>query len=442
MFGSVSRPVRWALALLMPTLGACADEPTVVRPGQPSVNTTLSPGEVFTVTNTSGGRDVGSVRWAAGLAREGDFIRFDSSLAGDTITLDSTLVLSGGTIEGPNDGGIALSGGGRFKVVHIGEASTLRNLTITKGYDPAGIGGISSSGALRLENTTVSDNSGALVGGVQGRELSLVNSTIARNTSSGSASGLTFEALRRFELVNSTIAQNGPSPGIKAVGWPGTNSVIEFRNSIIANNGAPLRNCNNLEGVTYVGAIIANDTTCGGYAVVLVADPKLGTFGHHGGPAATLDFAYDSPALNAGSDCSVTVDQRYVPRDAKCDAGAFEFTDFTTVTLTIDPNASVDASGRAVVTGTVQCSRDGDEFGVVVELKQQKGGKTPSPVQGDGGRGVICTTSTQPWSITVVPSAGAFDIGNAAATARTNDTAGWITRASTSKTIKLIRSRK
>ena len=131
-----------------------------------------------------------------------------------------------------------------------------------------------------------------------------------------------------------------------------------------------------------------------------------------------------------------------MPRDAKCDAGAFEFTDFTTVTLTVDPNASVGASGSAVVTGTVKCSRDGDQFGVVVELQQQKGGKTPSVVQGDGGLGITCTTSPQPWSIAVVPSAGVFDAGNAAATARTNDTAGWITRTSTSRTVKLIRSRR
>ncbi|MDF2771166.1 MAG: polymorphic outer membrane protein [Geminicoccaceae bacterium] len=443
MFGSVSRPVRWALTLLAPALGACTDAPTAARPGRASVNSTLSAGEVFTVTNTSGGTDAGSVRWAAKLAGEGDFIRFDPALAGDTITLDSTLILSGVTIEGPKGGGVALSGGGRVKVMHVYEASTVRNLTVTKGYDPAqsGIGGISVSAALRLENSTVSDNSGGLVGGIQGRYLSLINSTVARNTSSGSASGLTYDALTRVELVNSTIAQNGPAPGIKAVGWPRLNP-IEFRNSIIANNGAPRRNCNNLEGVTYVGTIIADDTTCGGYNVVLVADPKLGTFANHGGPAATLDFAYDSPALNAGSTCSVTVDQRYVPRDTKCDAGAFEFTEFTTVTLTIDPNASVGTNGSAVVTGTVTCSRGGDQFGVVVEVQQQKSGKTPSTVQGDGGLGVTCTTSPQPWSIPVTPSAGAFDTGNATAKARTNDTSGWITPASTSRTIKLLRSRR
>ena len=80
------------------------------------------------------------------------------------------------------------------------------------------------------------------------------------------------------------------------------------------------------------------------------------------------------------------MDERYVTRDAKCDVGAFEFTDFTVVTITIDPNATVNATtGSAVVTGTVKCSRAGDQFGVVVDLQEQKG---PKLVLGFGGVGV------------------------------------------------------
>jgi len=66
------------------------------------------------------------------------------------------------------------------------------------------------------------------------------------------------------------------------------------------------------------------------------------------------------PAFNAGSAYSLETDQRDVRRDAKCDVGAFEFDDFTKVTLTVDPNVKVDpkADGQALLTGTVTCTSD------------------------------------------------------------------------------------
>lgn len=93
---------------------------------------------------------------------------------------------------------------------------------------------------------------------------------------------------------------------------------------------------------------ISDDTTCGVAPGIAIADPLLGSLGDHGGPGPTLDLDRRSPAINALEGCAVTVDQRYVPRDGFCDIGAFEFTDFTVVTLTIDPDASVtrtDGSG-------------------------------------------------------------------------------------------------
>jgi len=129
-----------------------------------------------------------------------------------------------------------------------------------------------------------------------------------------------------------------------------------------------------------------------------------------------------------------------VTRDAKCDLGAFEFTDFTTVTLTIDANGSVDpATGSAVVTGTVKCSRDGDQFGVVVNAEQQKGTKV---VQGIGVAGVSCTTTAKPWSTTLTPETGTFEVGSASVMVRTNDTNNWVTPATTSRSIKLARARR
>ncbi len=138
----------------------------------------------------------------------------------------------------------------------------------------------------------------------------------------------------------------------------------------------------------------------------------------------------------------VAVDQRYVPRDAICDIGAFEFTDLTTVTLTVDASAVTDASiGLTTVTGTVSCSRAGDQFEVVVDLEQtQKGGKTPKVVRGAGTVGITCSTTAQPWSAAVAAlNGGVFATGQASAAARTNNTPVWVTPANISRTIKLVR---
>ena len=120
--------------------------------------------------------------------------------------------------------------------------------------------------------------------------------------------------------------------------------------------------------------------------------------------------------------CSLADDQRYVARGTSCDIRAFEFTDFTVVTLTIDANSFAGgANGAATVTGTVRCSRTGDQSGVVVALEQQKVGKATIVVRGSGSLGVNCTTSVQPWSAVVTPASGAFILGAASATANTNN---------------------
>jgi hypothetical protein len=74
-----------------------------------------------------------------------------------------------------------------------------------------------------------------------------------------------------------------------------------------------------------------------------------------------------SPAVNAGKDCTLAVDQRY-QRNSRCDIGADEY-EPTKITLTTDASAPVNATnGWARVTGTVACSRPGQ-----VDLQLQVG---------------------------------------------------------------------
>src|SRR5262249_19918802 len=160
------------------------------------------------------------------------------------------------------------------------------------------------------------------------------------------------------------------------------------------------RNCDEWLQFDYQGMNISSDATCGASAAMLIADPMLTGLADNGGPPPTEGFSPQSPPLHGGVKLSLEGGPRAVARGPSWDIGAFEFTDFTAVTLTIDASAFTGAAnGAATVTGTVRCSRAGDQFDVGVGLQQtQKVGKITTLVQGTGGTGITCTTSAQPWS--------------------------------------------
>ena len=227
---------------------------------------------------------------------------------------------------------------------------------------------------------------------------------------------------------------------------PGGLPLVTLRNSIIASNGSFTRNCDQWIELSHDGMNISSDSTCGVSSEMLVANPMLLELANNGGPTPTVGLSHLSPALDAGVNCAVTVDQRYISRGTRCDVGALEFTDFTVVALTIDANATTtgDApNGGAMVTGTVRCSRAGDQFGVAVDLEQQqKVGKNTTVVRGSGTVAIACTTSAQPWSAVVTPASGAFATGSAAAVGRTSNVPVWTTPTTASRTVKLARPRR
>jgi hypothetical protein len=120
----ISRAARWPSALTVAavaTLGACADDPTAPRaPAALASRVSALPGEWVdvTVTNTSGGLDVGSVRSAANqIESGGGVIRFAPTLDGATIVLSGPLSPDGPMyVEGPPKG-ITLSGNHQYRVI-------------------------------------------------------------------------------------------------------------------------------------------------------------------------------------------------------------------------------------------------------------------------------------------------------------------------------------
>lgn len=438
-----SRVGRWPLAAALILAAACADDHQLsTAPDAGHVSRNALDGNVILVTTASGANVPGSLQWAVGVADGTSIIKFDPSLAGATITLDAVLEsFPYITVEGPASNGITLTTtAGR--VFRLRQGGLLRNLTISGGSDsPASA--IWTLGPLRLENSTITDNHGGGAA-IHGFDITVVNSTVSGNSGFGAASAISVGSNGHLVLDNSTVAHNDGAPSIGWMTSQGGPPLVTLRNSIIASDAASTRNCGAWLQFGYEGMNISSDASCGASLALYVGDPLLLGLANNGGPTRTEGFNYRSPALNAGVNCSVTVDQRYISRGTSCDIGAFEFTDFTVVTLAIDANATTGLpNGAATVTGTVRCSRAGDQFGVVIELEQpQKSGKATMIVRGTGGVGVTCSTSAQPWSAVVTPASGAFVAGAGSATARTNDVPVWVTSSTATKAVKLAKPKK
>jgi hypothetical protein len=438
-----SRAAGWSRAVVLAALaalGACSDDDPVAPKATPTPRAAvqgLDP-EVM-VTNTSGGTEVGSLRWAAKqLELVGGTIRFDSTLGGKTITLDAGLVFKFPTdIFGP-PGGITISGKDQFRLIDAGSLLGLVNLTLTKGNAP--IASAVQARQIDMYHTTVTGNRGpdgavfVLEGGV------IANSTISGNTTSRAA--VMYSDYTKLWFGNSTVAFNAAG-GIGPYGFQGgTTGPITLENSIISNNGG--LNCATYHGLDYVGTNVVNDWSCADVAIT-PSDPKLMPLANNGGPNLTHAIPHTSPAYNAGVDCNYAYeDQRHVVRDAKCDVGAFEFNDFTKITIAIDPSVKVDAAtGRATLAGTIKCTEYA-YFRLALELHQdQKVGKSVVDVHSASDVPIECTPSGGPWRATMVLTDGeAFQPGAARATAQTFQTPEWVTPASAASAVRLAVVRK
>jgi len=441
------RADRWSLALIIPALAAlaaCSDEP--VAPKRVSVPEATAgrvnatePVELF-VTNTSGGTEVGSLRWAAEQMKwSGGAIQFDPSLGGKTIVLDAGLEFRAQVeIYGPEKG-VTISGKDQFRIID-GTQVFLTNLTITKGY--ADYAAAVKAGWLEMYHTTISGNRSP-ESIIYAWQLALYNSTVSNNNV-GRAAVEWGSGSYLVSIANSTIAYNAPGAGIGPNGRPTSSMHAYLSNSIISNNGSPQQNCTHFVGLEYQGTVISNDWSCGEVGIT-VADPKLFPLANNGGPSMTHAISHLGPAFNtnaAGTFCG-DVDQRYVARDAKCDVGSFEFNDWTKVTITIDPTVKVDAAnGRALMTGTVTCSRD-ETFKLALELHQeQKVGKQVVDVHSAAAPTVSCGPTPRTWAQKMILTEGAWLNGSAQATAQTYEAPEWVAPASVAGAVKIAISRK
>jgi hypothetical protein len=145
------------------------------------------PGSI-TVMN-AGDNDVGSLRQAiADLCPEGTIV-FDASLSGQTITLDSTLIIDKGlTVDGSTlESKISIDGKENLPVFEVSSeaVTTLDSLIIKNGrsIDPGFGGGILNTGSLHITRSIVTHNSGIEGGGIRNMGvLNITDSVVSDNS--------------------------------------------------------------------------------------------------------------------------------------------------------------------------------------------------------------------------------------------------------------------
>ncbi len=220
-----------------------------------------------------------------------------------TITFNKLTIVKGNT-----NGSIGTSGGAIF--VNTGATVTVNDSTLANNYANFRGGAIASDGNLTVNRSTIIYNTAAYGSLDSHNILTVTNSTIVNNNTSGivSLGGL-------VTVNNSTIYGNSPM-GINMLG-PDT---LHLKNTIIANNGTDCSNGGTI--VTNINNLI-KDGTCN---PMLTGDPKLGTLKNNGGATMTMAPSVCSAAIDAGGAGALATDQiGQAIVGAARDMGAFEY---------------------------------------------------------------------------------------------------------------------
>ncbi len=215
---------------------------------------------VTTLEDESDGNLLGddlSLREAIESIDDGNTIRFDESLDGGTITLDSDLgqlvIDKNLTIDG-SDTNITIDADGNSSVIRVDDGDysiestvEIKGLTLTGGFAEFYTGFVSGKGAgifnketLTLNSSTISGNTAESAGGgiynYYGAELTVENSTISGN-SAAEGGGIDFGGgSSTVTISNSTISGNTAADdggGIRNIG-----SSLTINNSTITGNTA------------------------------------------------------------------------------------------------------------------------------------------------------------------------------------------------------------
>jgi S-layer family protein len=210
---------------------------------QTEQNYTAIPALVVTNTNDSGS---GSLRQTIINSSAGNGITFDPSLAGQTITLSSQLVIDKNLII---DGSalaskINISGNNSVRafVVNSGVTVVMNNLSIKNGKATGNGGAISNNGGtLTVTNSTISDSNatadgGAIYNGFPG--VLTINESVFNNNGAARGGGIMCSGLGTLTIMNSTYSSNHAPSGFGDGGAIYTTCNATIANSTLSANTA------------------------------------------------------------------------------------------------------------------------------------------------------------------------------------------------------------
>jgi len=230
---------------------------------------------------------------------------------GSTVTATLTRSLVSGNTMATVTGVGASDGGGGIAVSGFVAAANLTIVQSTIAGNTTGNNGgglfVFNFGAVTMQNSTISGNSAATGAGILARRpVTITGSTIAANTATVSGGGLLLNTGGSVSATNMLLAGN-------------------------LSNGAA-SNCTSTGGAPFTsgGSNLGDDATCAwmvqaGDRANTVAGLQ-GTLGNNGGPTPTHALLMGSAAINGGlAQSCATTDQRGAPRVGVCDIGAFEF---------------------------------------------------------------------------------------------------------------------
>ncbi|RPJ26487.1 MAG: glycosyl hydrolase family protein, partial [Chloroflexi bacterium] len=327
--------------------------------GVTPINSALASTITVTTTSDSG---PGSLRQVIAEAASGDTIAFDPSLAGQTITLASNLVIDKDlTIDGSGLSPQVTVSGGNVAHLEISGATeptvTISDLTIADGYTSGSGGAISSSitGNLIVINSTLRNNHAVGDGGaIASYQLTLKNTTVYQNQADSDGGAFAFDGNAEVAIVSSTVSDNHAGDSGGAIYMAGNAEAAIYNNTFVGNSapqGSELR----LRGLSFLAlhntifVCAPGSTSCYATAVTSTIDYSidsilgagtlfdygLGELDDNGGPTLTMALLPGSSLVDAGDDTICTsppvnnLDQRGVarPQGAHCDIGAYEMED-------------------------------------------------------------------------------------------------------------------
>ena len=206
-------------------------------------------------------------------------------------------------------------------------------------------GGIyeAGSGSLVVDQSTFHDNGAQDAGGAifftytpsQTAPPSITNTTFSNNAAVSRGGGIALEGANQLLLTHCTLTLNSATDSGGAI-FCGPLPTLSLRNTLIANNlsnkSSDLHGTQTSGVISLGGNLIGDNSNNNIFFLgsdlfgtrIAPLDAQLAPLDDYGGPTLTHFVDVGSPAINAGVNTSIKVDQRGTSRTITPDIGAFE----------------------------------------------------------------------------------------------------------------------